>query len=289
MGWNKPPATAWQLDRCDVCGDKMHRRKLVRTQVEFLQPAYQENFFSYSSYDGTYWVVDTAADAGSISFGNRADNARTTLTDFTTVGYTNCVQTWTGDGTMRAATATVAVGSTAILTFSAQVGPNERNTSPDMTVAVGITNNDGSVKQVIKTWTINTMTRVYCQEISSTLNDYGLGDDDNQHFFYIEVTNDGKWWIDELQLEAGTNSLDGGPVSSPSPAEWNALYAGKVGPGPFIRTSGALTTVTSDQPLLTSRKVCPDCLEPILSKSERFGRTDEAQVDLPVDVLNQEI
>ena len=270
MRWNKPPAIAVQLDRCDVCGDKMHRRNLVRTQVEFLRPI-SENYLNYSSYDGTYWVCD-AVDAGSISFGTRADYARTQLTDYTTVGYTNCVQTWTGNGTMRTATASPTFTATALVTFSAHVGPNERNTSPEMTIAVGICNNDGSSKQAIKTFTTSSMMRVWFSETSSTLTAYGLGDDDNEHFFYIQVTNAGNWWIDEMQLEAGTNTLDGGVL-----------------PGPFLRVSGTLQANSTADTLMTSRKVCQSCLEPILSKSERYGRTDESPTDMPVEIYDQEI
>ena len=288
MRWNNPPANGMQLDRCDVCGDKMPRRQLVRTQVEFLRPI-SENFFTYSSYDGTYWVVDDAVDAGSISYGNRCDNARIRINSDNTTSYVNGVQTWTGNGTMRTTTASPTFSSTGIVMFSAHVGPNERNTSPEMTVSVGITNNDGSSKQEIKSFTISGTTRVWFAEDSQTLTAYGLGDNDNAHFFYIQVTNAGDWWIDEMQLEGGTNTLDGGPRTSPTVAVWDEQYAGKVLPGAFRRTSGALAVNTTDEQLMTSRKVCQNCLEPILSKSERFGRTDEAQVDEPVDVLNQEI
>eukprot|EP00914_Ancora_sagittata_P024233 GHVO01048243.1.p1 GENE.GHVO01048243.1~~GHVO01048243.1.p1 ORF type:complete len:272 (+),score=5.27 GHVO01048243.1:378-1193(+) len=271
MGWNKPTATGWQLDRCDVCGDKMHRRDLVRTQVEFLRMI-QENYLNYSSYDGTYWVVDTSTDAGSISFGTRADKARTTLTDYTTVGYADCVQTWTGSGTMRMATATPSISASGIVTFSAHVGPNERNTSPEMTIAVGITNNDGSSKQAIKSFVTKSPMRVWFQETSQTLTDYGLGDDDNEHFFYIQVTNAGKWWADEMQLEVNTNSLEGGTM-----------------PGPFQRVSSTYAAHTTEDQLLTSRKVCQACLEPILSKSNKYGWTEESPTDEPVETLEQDI
>jgi hypothetical protein len=271
MGWNKPTATGWQLDRCDVCGDKMHRRNLVRTQVEFLR-SIQENFLLYSSYDGSYWVVDDATDNGSISFGTRADKARTTLTDYTTVGYQDCVQTWTGDGTMRMETASGTFGASALVTFSAIVGPNERSTDPEMTISVGITNNDGSTKQEIKSFTTSSPMRVWLQETSSVLTAYGLGDSDNAHFFYVSVTNDDDWWMDEMQLEAGTNSLDGGVM-----------------PGPFQRTSGAIAAHTTEDQLLTSRKVCTSCLETILSKSNKFGWTEESPTDEPVDTLEQDI
>jgi hypothetical protein len=264
---NKPPTLGWQLDRCDVCGNKIHRSDLVRTQVEFLDKK-AENYLSYSSYDGTYWVVDSATDAGSISYGNRCDNARyAALTDSYTDTYFNCVQTWTGNGTMRMETLSPAFSATAVAVFSAQVGPHEQNTSPEMTVAVGICNSDGSSKQAIKTWTIKGTTRVYLSETAGTLEGYALGSG-RQFYYYIQVTNAGNWWIDEMQLEANpTDSV----------------------PEVFVRASGSLVSNQSDRTLITSRKVCPNCVEPILSKSERFGRTDESPVDEPVDTWAQEI
>ena len=265
MKRNKPTANAWQLDRCDVCGDKYHRSSLVRTQVEFLEEK-AENFFNYSSYDGTYWVVDDASDGGNESYGNRCDNVRLSLDDDNDFSYINGVQTWTGDGTFRSTTRSPSANASTVLTFSAIVGAHEQNTSPEMTVVMGVTNSDGSVKQAIRSWTINTMTRVWFSETAGDLADYGLGSDEEQ-YFYIQVTNDGDWWIDELQLEGNTT-------------------AGM--PERFIRISGDYTQI-ADRSLMTSRKVCSNCVERILSKSERFGRTDESPIDEPVETWAQEI
>lgn len=263
---NFPPVLALQLDRCDVCGNKVHRGDLVRTQVEFLDKK-AENYFNYSSYDGTYWVVDSASDAGLISYGNRCDNVRLTFDADYNESYLNGVQTWEGNGTMRSTTVSPSLADATVVVFSAQVGPNEQNTSPDMTVAVGICNSDGTSKQAIKTWTINTTTRVYLSETASTLHSYGL-DTNNQFYFYIQVTNAGDWWVDELQLEANpTDSV----------------------PEVFVRASGTLVSNQSDRTLMTQRKVCPNCAELILSKSERFGRTDESPIDEPVETWAQEI
>ena len=128
---NKPPALAMQLDRCDVRGDKYHRADLVRTQVEFLDMA-AENYFEESSYDGTFWVVDTAADTSTVSCGNRCDNVRTTLDSDNDISYINGVQTWTGDGVFRSETEIGAFTSTDDITFSAQAGPHEQNETPEI-------------------------------------------------------------------------------------------------------------------------------------------------------------
>ena len=268
MQRNKPPALALQLDRCDVCGDKMHRKDLVRTQVEFLDKK-AENFLSYSSYDGTYWVSD-ASDEGTVSYGNRCDNARLTLSDANVLSYINGVQTWSSAGvtdTMRMDTLSVGSADSTILVFSAQVGPHEQNATPEMTVELGVANSDGTSTQAVRTWTINGTTRVWFAETSSVLNAYGLGNNSEQRY-YIKVTNDGKWWIDEIQLEANT--------------------VGSI-PEVFVRTTGTFVSNQSDRSLLTQRKVCASCSERILSKSERFGRTDESPVDEPVETWAQEI
>ena len=83
--------------------------------------------------------------------------------------------------------------------------------------------------------------------------------------FYITVTGS-NWWADRMQLEK------------------NATV-----PGQFVKTSGSTVSNTTDQTLMTQRKVCPNCVERVLSKSERFGRTDESPIDGPVETWAQEI
>ena len=265
MQRNRPPALALQLDRCDVCGDKYHRNDLVRTQVEFLDKK-AENFLSYSSYDGTYWVCD-AVDEGSVSYGNRCDNVRTALDSDNDIGYINGVQTWSGNGTMRMATISLGSASTSMLVFSVQVGPHEQNTSPSMTVELGITDTEGIVTQAIRTWTISETTRVWFAALSGDLEAYALGSG-SEEYYYIKVTNAGKWWIDEMQLEANT--------------------VGSI-PEVFVRVNGTYASNQSDRTLMTQRKVCSSCSERILSKSERFGKTDESPIADPVETWAQEI
>lgn len=272
--WNKPPAIAGQLDRCDVCGDKYHRGDLVRTQVEFLDMK-SENYVGTSSYDSDYWSVDDASDVTSTTvgtYGKRCDDVRLSLGDDNTLTYINSPKVWEGNGTVRMDNATGSFSDSSDLTFSVVVGPHEQNTSPSMTVAVGLTNAAGDSKQVLRTWTdIKTMTRVWANEEVLTMNTYGLGQ--GSYRFYFQVTNDGKWWWDEAQIEANVNSLPNETAGTPEN---------------FVRATGSNVSNQSERQLITQRKVCPNCVEYVLSKSERFGRTDESPVDEPVDTLSQE-
>ena len=257
---NKPRAIGEQLDRCDVCGGKMHRSDLVRTQVEWLYPAH-ENYLAYSRYDGTFWVVDTASDAGSVSYGNRCDRARTTLSTANVISYLNGVQTWEGDGTFRCTSIPVSDWTdTDQVIFSFQIGPHEQNTSPEMTVVIGDCDASGNNKTALKTFVI-----AGCTRLSYTHT--GAIADALQGCYYASVTNDGQWWVDELQLE--TDPL-------------------RTTPGVYVETSGTACAATAEASAISSRKVCPDCFETVLKKSTKYGRQHNSPVDDPVDNYAQE-
>ena len=260
MLFNKPQAIAEQLDRCDVCGNKMHRRDLVRTQVEWLYPAH-ENYLTYSRYDGTFWVVDTATDTGTVSYGNRCDRARTTLSSSNVISYIDGVQTWTGDGVFRCTSIPVSNwADTNQVIFSFQIGPHEQNTSPEMTVVIGDCDASGGNKTALKSFVISGCTKLWYTHT-------GAAADALQGCYYVSVTNDGAWWIDELQLETdSTRTL----------------------PGTYVETSGTACSATSEASSVSSRKVCPSCFEFVLKKSAKFGRQHESPVDDPVDSHTQE-
>jgi hypothetical protein len=281
---NKPPAIAWQLDRCDVCGDKYHRKDLVRTQVEFLRMK-AENFFLYSSYNSSYWTVDDASDVTSTTvatYGNRCDNVRLSLDDSNNLTYINSPKVWEGNGTVRISD----ISGDGYMTESSDVtvsfvfGPHEQNTSPSSTVAIGVCASDGSSKNVLKTYTdVSTVTRLWVNAEVATLAATGVGDNSGTNwrfYWYFQVTNAGKWWWDEAQREVNVNSL---PTSADGQPE------------NFTRTTGTRVSSSNhtEQSLMTQRKVCPNCSELILSKSERFGRTDESPIDEPVETWNQDI
>ena len=256
----KPSAIGEQLDRCDVCGNKMHRSDLVRTQVEWLYPQH-ENYLTYSRYDGTFWVVDTASDAGTVSYGNRCDRARTTLSDANVISYVDGVQTWEGDGVFRCSSAPVDLWLDPYqIIFSFQIGPHEQNTSPEMTVVVGDCDASGNNKTALKSFVISGCTKLWVTWLGAAAN-AGEG------CYYISVTNDGQWWVDELQLETD-------PV--------------RTTPGNYVETSGTLVGSTAEASSIASRKVCPSCFEHVLKKSTKFGRQHETPVDGPVDSHTQE-
>ena len=57
----------------------------------------------------------------------------------------------------------------------------------------------------------------------------------------------------------------------------------------IMLTSGSTVSNATEQTLMTQRKVCPNCVERVLSKSERFGKTDESPISDPVETWAQEI
>lgn len=257
---NKPPVRAGQLDRCEVCGNKHHRDKLVRTQVEWLYPAH-ENYLTYSSYDGTFWVCD-ATDKSTISWGNRCDRTRYVINDDNTTSILNGVQTWEGDGTFRCTSIPVAKNwtSTNQVIFSCHVGPWDRNTTPEMTVVLGDCDTDGNNKTAKKTFTISGTSKLW---FSWTGAEAIAG----QGCYYVQVTNDGAWWVDELQLETDPT---------------------RTTPGTFVATNGAIVGATAEAGSISTRVVCMDCFEHVFKRSEKYGRTDEPPTDGPVSDYTQE-
>jgi len=263
---NRPKPYGGQLDRCQVCGDKYHRENLVRTPVEFLQGE-GSNLFTNSTYNGIYWVVDTSSDEGEISYGVHKDEARTSVSDDNVVSVVNGVQTWEGSGTLRSTSPSSTLDPGSYATFSLWIGPYERNTSPSMSIDLGITNSDGSSGQKIRTWNINGDKRIWFTEAVATLSAAGLGDA-GEFYFYADVTNDGKWWADKMQLEQTTSS--------------------DAKPGTFVTSSGAATTYATDTAMVTNRKVCRRCFETVWKKSQEIGRTNESPVAPPVRPFSQE-
>ena len=261
MRRNKPPALGLQLDRCDVCGDKTHRGRLVRTQVEFLELA-ANNYIIQSSYDGSHWDTTDTADLGAISVGANADWQRLTLDSDNDLSELRGAETFSTGKRIYTTVASDDLTSWDSMVFSAEVGPYHRSTTPDLTVTLMV-NTIASPPIEVRVWTINTQTRVWWTATPAEV--AVLGADPADCGFTISVAG-GHWWADRMQLDKDATV-----------------------PGQYVKTSGSTVSNTTDQTLMTQRQVCPNCVERVLSKSERFGRTDESPIDGPVETWAQEI
>jgi hypothetical protein len=129
-----------------------------------------------------------------------------------------------------------------------------------MTVVVGDCDTSGANKTAQKTFTIKGATKVWFTWTGAEANA-------GQACYYIQVTNDDYWWIDELQLEAD---------------------ASRSTPGVYVQTSGTACSPTATAASISSRVVCPSCFETVQKKSTKYGTTDESPIDGPVDDYVQE-
>ena len=252
-----------QSDRCDVCGSRTRKIDLVRTNVDFLAAA-GSNYFLYSSYNSSFWTVDTAVDAGLISIGPFADNARIVIGDDNSRTEAYGSQTWTGSGVLRSTTAVDASTWTSLV-FAADIGPYQRETSPSTTFTLGLCDSDGSNKEQLSSWTVTGNQRAWY-----TLNiaDVPAGKSAAALYFYVSVVALGKkWWIDRIQLIKDAVSIN-------SEA--------------FVPTAGG-SADRVDTPMMTVRKVCRDCFEKPRLRSEQYNREAEQRTEDPVAVDIQEV
>jgi len=259
----RPPSIARQLDRCDVCGRKIHKKNLVSTNVAFLA-AEASNYALYSSYNSSFWTVDTSSDSGVISIGPYADRSRVSVDDSNTSTEILGSQTWEGAGTLRSSTGIDASAWTSLV-FAADIGPYERETIPKTVFALGLCDSDGSNKEAQASFSLRGSIRAW---FTINIADLPSGKDSSDLYFYINATPDttgNQWWADRLQVEKDATKL-----------------------GTFAPTSGTAVDRT-DTASMTMRNVCANCREPLLSKSERYGRVAEQRTDEPITVDIQEI
>ena len=256
-------AIAWQLDRCSVCGLKVHRRDLVRTQVEFLA-AEASNYLTYSTYNTSGWATDgSITDRSTISVGPYADRARVRVADDNTLTEILGSQTWSGSGYFYSSSA-IDASSWDSLVFSADVGPYHRSTAPSTVFTLALCDSDGTNAETLSTFTTKGDIRAW-----GTINiaDLPAGKTSSTLYFRISVVpqTDQYWWVDRLQVEKDATKL-----------------------GTFVPTSGS-SVDRNDTSMMTMRKVCTNCRERILSKSERFNKVAEIRTDQPVSVDIQDI
>jgi len=250
-----------QLDRCDVCGRKTHKIDLVRTNVAFLGAA-GSNYVKYSSYDSSGWSYGTTVDAGAVSIGPYADRARISVSDDNTSTEVLGSQTWTGAGIVYATGDATDARTWTSMVLAADVGAYQQNTDHKLTVVLGSQDSNGGNKQALSTWTVTGSSRVW---VAVTPSDLTYPNNFNA---YIEVTPNTagqKWWFDRVQLEKNASKM-----------------------GTFVPTSGS-TIDRTDTAMMSVRKVCSNCLEPLLSKTEQYNRNSEQRTDEPISVDIQEI
>jgi len=259
---NKPPSLARQLDRCDVCGTKIHRDKLVRTQVEFSFPA-GSNYIIQSTYDGSHWTDNDAANLGTISVGPYADNQRLTIDASNNLTELNGTQTISTTKMMYTTVACADPSAWNSMVFSFEGGPYHRSTTPETVFTFGVYNiGDTAHLYQMKSWTTSTQRRMWWTATPAEV--LAAGAVLSTIGFYIVGTGS-SWWADCFQLEKNATK-----------------------PGQFVQTSGAAVD-RIESSAMSSRKVCPECFEYVLKKSTQYGRTKEKPVASPVDPYMQEI
>ena len=243
------PVLHRQLDRCDVCGVKTHRHKLVRTQVRWLQPQ-SENQFLYSSYNSAFWTADDAS-SGNTSIGTKGDLARTTVSAASVVSLLNGTATWDTSTTLTSAA--VDVSSMTNLCMSFHVGPQQDSTTPELTVSSGYfaqTKVTKTGKSGDKIWWTVPVADLIGSAAAVT--------------FFVTITATGNYWLDDFQLEDATS------------------------PGEFIATTGAASSYSVDTALMSVRKVCPNCRERLLNTTGVY-RPYGSSIEDPIPMDQQEM
>jgi hypothetical protein len=129
---------------------------------------------------------------------------------------------------------------------------------------VGLCDSDGSNKEEQATFTTSGSVRAW---FTIDIADLPAGKDSSTLYFYITATPSGSnyWWADRLQVTKNATERE-----------------------TFAPTTGAAVDRT-DTRMMTMRKVCENCREVLLSRSEQYGKTAEQRTDEPVEVYQQEI
>ena len=273
---NDLPVIHHILDFCEVCGRKIHRKNLVRTQVRYNRPE-GSNYFTYSSYDGTFWTNDGTVTQQSTDMGLGPDSnyARCRVEDnetglaALTLTEINGTKTFLLDSSPAIfyTASSTDISSFTKFVFGVHVGQYHANADQaEITVEIGNCNSDATVTYALREATIRSgyhmWTAVNVADLDSNV-------DTSAAYFYVKITatssEDFYFWIDWFQLEKDADR-----------------------PGAFISTSGSTLDYTTEQKLLTTAKVCPSCREYLLLESEQYGRP-RREIEPPVQEESQEV
>ncbi len=248
-----------QLDRCDVCGKKIHRKDLVRTQARYNRPQ-GNNYFLYSSYDGSFWVNDgnSTLQTQAMGLGPDSEDARVKIASDNTTTQIRGSKTFLLD-TSPSITYTASstdISSFTSFVFGVYVGQYHANADPAvLTVEIG--NCDATIENLYALREVTTRSGRHVWA-SANIADLNLGVTPATAYFYVRVSatssEDFYYWIDWMQLEKNASR-----------------------PGAFISTSGSALDYTTDKKMMTSVKVCNRCKEQLTTESERGRPRQEAE------------
>ena len=215
-----------QLDRCDMCGKKTHKKDLVYTQFRKLKPM-GSNYFDYSYYDGTFWVNDGNATEQSEAkgLGPDAEDCRAKIASDNTITEIRGSKTFLLDTspTTFYTASSIDISSFSSLCFGVYVGPYHDNDDPaEITVSIGNCNSDASVLYELKEVTgIRNGRHIWVHANLQTTQTVTVDDVDTElvtqeselnsnvtttaAYFYVKVsatsTEDFYFWVDWFQLE----------------------------------------------------------------------------------------
>lgn len=247
-----------QLDRCDICGRKIHRKDLVRTQARYNRPQ-GNNYFLYSYYDDSFWTNDgnCTLQTQAMGLGPDSEDARVKIASDNTITQIRGAKTFlldTSPSTIYTTTSTDISGFTSFV-FGVYVGQYHANEDPAV-----ITVEIGNMSVAGMLYALKEVTTRSGRHVWVTANVADL--DENilpaTAYFYVKVSatssEDFYYWIDWMQLEKDATK-----------------------PGAFINTNGTALDYSTDKKMLTSVKVCNRCKEQLTRESERGRPRQEAE------------
>jgi hypothetical protein len=267
-----PQAIHRQLDRCDICGKKIHRKDLVRTQARYNRPQ-GNNYFQYSSYDGTFWAIaaNCTAHSEDMGFGPDAEDCRAKISSSNTLteikGAKTFLLTTSGEPAIIYTTESTDISAFTSFVFGIYVGQYHANEDPAvLTVEIGnCTSGASTLYELLETTTRSgkhVWTSVNIADLDSNV-------DTSATYWYVRASATSSenfyFWIDWMQLEKDASR-----------------------PGAFISTNGAAIDYTTDSKRLTTVKVCNRCKEQLTRESQKRGRP-RVEVESDIDNEFQEV
>lgn len=266
----KPRAIHRQLDRCDICGRKVHIKDLVRTEFNYLRPA-GTNYFDYSYYDGTFWVEDgnITQQSGDWCVGPDGEDARVkiSLDNTTTEVYGSKTFLLDSSPAIIYTASSVDISGWTNFCLGVYVGQYHQNEDPaEISVEIGNCNSDASTTYSLATRTTRSMRHCW---VTANVADLDSNVDPSSTYWYVKITassdEDFYFFIDWMQLEKDAAR-----------------------PGAFISTAGATEDLAAETRVWRVQKTCKRHREPLFIDSEKYGRPRQ-EVELPIDYESQEI